>query len=152
MALDDIDGAAALQIITSRYDQRDWRKKIEKTLSLPSNGLGNEIQRKIFMYLKVALQAYKSRRADPPSWIVGGYATKEVIDRIRYHPKDIDARLTEEQVVYLGVDPGLDIDQAWWEEMLVKWYEEPDDGDEPEESVDGVNSEKEGFDETSESK
>ncbi len=123
MPLDVENGAKALQLITSRYDQREWRKKIEKTLSLPPGGLANDAQRKIFMYLKLQLQAYKSRRADPPSWIVGGYATKEVIDRARFRPADIDPTMTDTDVSFLGVDPGADVDEAWWESMLVTWFE-----------------------------
>ena len=127
MPLDTEDGAKALQLITSRYDEREWRKKIEKMLSLIPNGLDDEVQRKIFMHLKIALQAYKSRRADPPSWIVGGYATKEVIDRAKHHPKEIDPSMTSEHVAFLGVDPGEEVDLAWWEDMLVKWFEEPEE-------------------------
>jgi len=48
MPLDTEDGAKALQLITSRYDAREWRKKIEKTLSLPPKGMEDEVQRKIF--------------------------------------------------------------------------------------------------------
>ncbi len=127
MPLDSEDGAKALQLITSRYDEREWRKKIEKTLSLPPRGFEDEAQRKIFLHLKLALQAYKSRRADPPSWIVGGYATKEVIDRAKHRPTEIDPAMTEEHVAMLGVDPGSDVDQGWWEDMLVKWFEEPEE-------------------------
>lgn len=127
MALDTEDGAKALQLITSRYDEREWRKKIEKTLSLPPTGLADEIQRKIFLHLKLGLQAYKSRRADPPSWIVGGYATKEVIDRVKHRPTEIDSALTQEQVAFLGVDPGAEVDLGWWDDMLVKWFEEPEE-------------------------
>ncbi|MDT7041944.1 hypothetical protein [Candidatus Nitronereus thalassa] len=123
MPLDTEDGAKALQLITSRYDAREWRKKIEKTLSLPQSGIEDDIQRKIFLHLKRALQAYKSRRADAPSWIVGGYATKEVIDRAKHRPDEIDPTFTTEQVAFLGVDPGADVDQVWWEDMLVKWFE-----------------------------
>jgi len=122
MPLDTEDGAKALQLITSRYDDRVWRKKIEKTLSLTHSGLDDEVQRKIFLHLKRGLQAYKSRRADPPSWIVGGYATKEVIDRAKHRPDEIDPAMTSEQVSFLGVDPGADVDQAWWEDMLVNWF------------------------------
>jgi len=127
MPLNPEDGARALQLITSRYDEREWRKKIEKTLSLPPHGMGDEVQRKIFLHLKLGLQAYKSRRADPPSWIVGGYATKEVIDRAKHRPTEIDPSLTQDQVAFLGVDPGAEIDQGWWEDMLVKWFEEPEE-------------------------
>ena len=127
MPLDVEDGVKALQLVTSRYDQREWRKKIEKTLSLTPSGFEDAAQRKTFVYLKLQLQAYKSRRADPPSWIVGGYATKEVIDRARVRPTDIDPDLTEADVSFLGVDPGAEVDEVWWEEMLVKWFETPED-------------------------
>ena len=150
MPLDKEDGAMALQLITSRYDEREWRKKIEKTLSLMPNGLDDEVQRKIFMHLKIALQAYKSRRADPPSWIVGGYATKEVIDRAKHNPKEIDPLMTPEHVAFLGVDPGEEVDLAWWEDMLVKWFEEPEEdadvgasGEEGEKSTDTEKSDPE---------
>ena len=150
MPLDKEDGAMALQLITSRYDEREWRKKIEKTLSLTPNGLDDEVQRKIFMHLKIALQAYKSRRADPPSWIVGGYATKEVIDRAKHNPKEIDPSMTPEHVAFLGVDPGEEVDLAWWEDMLVKWFEEPEEdadvgasGEEGEKSTDTEKSDPE---------
>ena len=127
MPLDVEDGVKALQLVTSRYDQRGWRKKIEKTLSLTPNGFEDTAQRKTFVYLKLQLQAYKSRRADPPSWIVGGYATKEVIDRARFRPTDIDPDMTEADVSFLGVDPGAEVDEVWWEEMLVKWFETPEE-------------------------
>lgn len=127
MPLDEHDGVKVLQLMTSRFNQREWRKKIEKTLSLPPSGMQDEIQRKIFLHLKLNLQAYKSRRADPPTWIVGGFGTQEVIDRVRYNPKDIDSSLTTDEVKFLGVDPGEEINEAWWEEMLVKWFEEPEE-------------------------
>ncbi len=131
MPLETEDGAKALQLITSRYNQREWRKKIEKTLSLPPSGFNDDAQRKIFLYLKVGLQAYKSRRADPPSWIVGGFATKEVIDRALFKPTVIDPEFTKEEVAFLGEDPGEDVDLIWWESMLVNWFEEPEEeGDE----------------------
>ena len=136
MPLDVEDGVKVLQLVTSRYDQREWRKKIEKTLSLPPSGFEDETQRKIFVYLKVHLQAYKSRRADPPSWIVGGYATKEVIDRARFRPADIDPTLTDAEVALLGVDPGVEVDQAWWDETLVKWFETPEEEREESEVLD----------------
>ncbi len=130
MPLEPEDGVKALQLITSRYNQREWQKKIEKTLSLPPSGFNDEAQRKIFLYLKVGLQAYKSRRADPPSWIVGGFATKEVIDRALFKPTVIDPEFTKEQVDFLGKDPGEDVDVVWWEDMLVQWFEEPEDEEE----------------------
>ncbi len=145
MPLDEIEGQKALQLITSRYNQRDWKKKIEKTLSLPPSGMEDEGQRKIFRYLQVGLQAYKSRRADRPSWIVGGFATKEVIDRAKFKPTVIDPVMTEDHVKLLGVDPGEDIDQVWWEDMLVRWYVNPEDEVFEEESEDeNENSESDG--------
>ncbi len=127
MPLDTEDGAKALQLITSRYDVREWRKKIEKTLSLPPKGMEDDVQRKIFLHLKLALQAYKSRRADAPAWVVGGYGTKEVIDRAKLRPTEIDPAMTQDQVAFLGEDPGSEVDQAWWEDMLVKWFAEPEE-------------------------
>ena len=138
MPLEPEDGAKALQLITSRYNQREWRKKIEKTLSLPPSGFNDDTQRKIFLYLKVGLQAYKSRRADPPSWIVGGFGTKEVIDRAKFKPTVIDSQFTEKDVVLLGEDPGEDVDSVWWEDMLVQWFEEPEE--EEEEDIDDESS------------
>ena len=122
MPLDAYDGAKVLQLMTSRFNQREWRKKIEKTLSLPPSGMKDELQRKIFLHLKLNLQAYKSRRADPPTWIVGGFGTQEVIDRVRFNPNAIDSSVTKDEVEFLGVDPGKEIDEVWWEEMLVKWF------------------------------
>jgi hypothetical protein len=129
MPLEKEDGAKVLQLITSRYNQREWRKKIEKTLSLPPSGLQDEHQRKIFLYLKIGLQAYKSRRADPPSWIVGGFGTKEVIDRALFNPKVVDPQFSQDHVAGLGVDPGADVDEVWWDDMLVNWFEEPEEED-----------------------
>ena len=142
MPLEIEDGAKALQLITSRYNQREWRKKIEKTLSLPPSGFNDDAQRKIFLYLKVGLQAYKSRRADPPSWVVGGFGTKEVIDRALFKPTVIDPDFTKENVALLGEDPGEDVDMVWWDDMLVNWFEEPEEeGEEDEESESSEDSE-----------
>lgn len=116
-----------LQLITSRYDDRHWRKRIEKTLSLPQSGVGDPIQQHIFVYFKLGLKAYKSRRADPDSWIVGGFATKEIIDRAKYQPTDIDSSVTKDDVSFLGSDPGPEVDEAWWEEMLVQWFDVPEE-------------------------
>ncbi len=132
MPLEVEDGAKALQLITSRYNQREWRKKIEKMLSLPPTGFNDENQRKIFLYLKVGLQAYKSRRADPPSWIVGGFATQEVIDRAKFKPTVIDPQFTETDISILGQDPGEEVNEGWWQEMLVNWFEELEEDDEDE--------------------
>ena len=57
MPLDADLGKKMLQLITSRYDDRHWRKKIEKTLSLPQSGVGDPAQQQIFMYLKIGLKA-----------------------------------------------------------------------------------------------
>lgn len=125
MALDAEQGKKMLQLVTSRYDDRHWRKKIEKTLSLPQSGVGEETQRHIFMYLKHALKAYKSRRADPDSWIVGGFATQEAIARAKFNPSVVDRSLTARDVDMLGTDPGPEVNEAWWDDMLVAWFEEP---------------------------
>mgnify|MGYP000010474228 FL=1 len=130
MALDAEFGKIMLQLITSRYEDRHWRKRIEKTLSLPQSGVGDERQQQMFLYLKLNLKAYKSRRADPDDWILGGYATKEVIDRAKFQPHLVGQGITAEDVSFLGVDPGPEIDEAWWEEMLVQWFGAPED-DEP---------------------
>jgi hypothetical protein len=127
MPLDAELGKKMLQLITSRYDDRHWRKRIEKTLSLSQSGVTDPIQQQIFMYLKVGLKAYKSRRADPDSWIVGGYATKEVIDRAKFQPKEVGPGLTKDNVAFLGADPGAEVDEAWWDEMLVQWFDVPEE-------------------------
>jgi len=142
MALDAELGKTMLQLVTSRYDDRHWRKQIEKILSLPQSGVGDERQRQIFMYLKIGLKAYKSRRADPDSWIVGGFATKEVIERAKFQPAAVGTGLTHDDVSYLGTDPGPDIDQGWWEALLSAWFEEPEPEEtEPLETPDGDQSE-----------
>ncbi len=127
MPLDAELGKKMLQLITSRYDDRHWRKPIEKTLSLPQFGVADPIQQQIFMYLKLGLKAYKSRRADPDSWILGGYATKEVINRAKFQPQLVGATIKQEDVAFLGTDPGEDVTEAWWEEMLVQWFDVPEE-------------------------
>ncbi len=146
MALDLELGRKMLQLLTARFDDRHWRKKIEKTLSLPATGVGEDRQRAIFVYLKHRLKAYKSRRADPDSWIVGGYATKEVIERAKFNPAAVGPDLAKDDVEFLGQDPGPEVDEAWWEDMLVHWFDEPEaeaeETEETEESVaDGESSE-----------
>ncbi len=115
-----------LQLLTSRYNDRLWRKKIEKTLSLPAIGVSDEVQRAMFLYLKHGLKAYKSRRADPDGWIVGGFATMEVIERAKQVPATVGPAITKDEVAILGVDPGPEVNDVWWEEMLVRWFEEPE--------------------------
>lgn len=134
MPLDAELGKKMLQLVTSRYDDRHWRKKIEKTLSLAQSGVTDPVQQQVFMYLKISLKAYKSRRADPDSWIIGGYATKEVIDRAKFQPHLVGATITRDDVAFLGTDPGEDVTEAWWEEMLVQWFDVPE---EEKPSVDG---------------
>jgi hypothetical protein len=123
MALNAEDGRKMLQLITSRYDDRHWRKKIEKTLSLSQSGVTDPVQRQIFMFLKIGLKAYKSRRADPDSWIIGGNATKEVIDRMKLQPHLVGLSVKKEDVAFLGTDPGDEVTEAWWDAMLVQWFE-----------------------------
>lgn len=127
MPLDAELGRKMLQLITSRYDDRHWRKKIEKTLSLTQSGVADPVQQQIFMYLKLNLKAYKSRRADPDAWIIGGYATKEVIDRAKFQPSLVGPSIRKEDVAFLGTDPGDEVTDAWWEEMLVQWFEVPEE-------------------------
>jgi hypothetical protein len=127
MPLDAELGKTMLQLVTSRYDDRHWRKRIEKTLGLPQAGVSDPVQQQIFMYLKINLKAYKSRRADPDSWIIGGYATKEVIDRAKFQPQLVEASVTKDDVAFLGSDPGSDVDEAWWDEMLVQWFDVPEE-------------------------
>ena len=79
------------------------------------------------MYLKVGLKAYKSRRAYPDSWIIGGYATKEVIERAKHQPKQVGADVTKDDVAFLGNDPGTEVDEAWWDDMLVQWFDVPEE-------------------------
>lgn len=127
MPLDTELGKKMLQLITSRYDDRHWRKQIEKTLSLPQTGVSDPLQQQIFVYLKHGLKAYKSRRADPDSWIIGGYATKEVINRAKFQPQLVGSSIKKEDVAFLGTDPGADVTEAWWEEMLVQWFDVPEE-------------------------
>jgi hypothetical protein len=119
-------GKTMLQLITSRYDDRHWRRRIEKTLSLPQSGVGDSAQQQVFMYLKIELKAYKSRRADPDSWVIGGYATKEIIERAKFQPQLVGPEITKDKVAFLGIDPGKEIDEAWWDEMLVSWFDVPE--------------------------
>jgi hypothetical protein len=127
MPLDAELGKKMLQLVTSRYDDRHWRKKIEKTLSLPQSGVIDPVQQQIFMYLKIGLKAYKSRRADPDTWVIGGYATKEIIERAKYQPYLVGPAVKKEDVAFLGADPGDEVTEGWWEEMLVQWFDVPEE-------------------------
>ncbi len=126
MALDVEEGKKMLQLLTSRYNDWRWRKKIEKTLSLPPLGVSDEAQKAIFLHMKNGLKAYKSRRADPDSWVVGGFATKELIERMKFNPAVIGSEIGKDDVGMLGTDPGAEIDEAWWEDMLVQWFDQPE--------------------------
>ncbi len=126
MALNTEDGRKMLQLLTSRYNDWKWRKKLEKTLSLPQSGVGDEVQQALFLYLKQHLKAYKSRRADPDSWIVGGFATMQVVNRIKASPEVVRPDLTTDSVSYIGMDPGEDVTEAWWDDMLVAWFDVPE--------------------------
>jgi hypothetical protein len=64
---------------------------------------------------------------------VGGFATKEVIDRALFNPAVIDPQFSKDHVAGLGEDPGLEVDEVWWEDMLVNWFEEPEEEIEAEE-------------------
>lgn len=142
MALDAEQGGKMLQLITSRYNDWKWRKKIEKILSLPQSGVGEETQRAVFLYLKQNLKAYKSRRADPDSWMVGGFATKQVIDRVKATPSLVGSSLTEAHVANLGVDPGDEVNEAWWEDMLAAWFDEPEPEPSEQSGEEGMQAEK----------
>lgn len=126
MPLDAEASKKMLQLLTARYNDRHWRKKIEKTLSLPPSGVADQVPRAIFLYLKQALKAYKSRRADPDSWIVGGFPTQEAIERAKFKPELVGPGITKDDVAFLGSDPGPEVDEAWWEDMLVTWFEVPE--------------------------
>ena len=65
-----------------------------------------------------------------------------MVDRAKHRPAEIDPSITSEQVAFLGVDPGEEVDLAWWEDMLVKWFEEP------EEALDVEASDEEGDEDT----
>jgi|CXWL01.1.fsa_nt_gi hypothetical protein len=56
-----------------------------------------------------------------------GYATKEVINRAKFQPQLVGADIKQEDVVFLRSDPGADVTEAWWEEMLVQWFDVPEE-------------------------
>jgi len=59
--------------------------------------------------------------------IVGGYATKEVVERAKFQPHLVGPDITKDDVAFLGSDPGKEIDEAWWDEMLVQWFDVPEE-------------------------
>jgi hypothetical protein len=66
-----------------------------------------------------------------------GYATKEVINRAKFKPQLVGASLKQEDVAFLGTDPGADVTEAWWEEMLVQWFDVPEE-EKPVQEADGA--------------
>ena len=62
-----------------------------------------------------------------------------MIERAKHRPTEIDPGLTAEQVAFLGVDPGEEVDLGWWEDMLVKWFEEPEAEIDESETIDEEN-------------
>ena len=35
--------------------------------------------------------------------------------------------MTKDDVACLGSDPGKEIDETWWDEMLVQWFDGPEE-------------------------
>ena len=56
-----------------------------------------------------------------------GYATKEVITRGKFQLQLVGSSIKKEDVAFLGTDPGVDVTEAWWEEMLVQWFDVPEE-------------------------
>lgn len=52
---------------------------------------------------------------------------EEVITRAKFQPQLVGASLKQEDVAFLGTDPGADVTEAWWEEMLVQWFDVPEE-------------------------
>jgi hypothetical protein len=52
---------------------------------------------------------------------------KEVINRAKFQPQLIGASIKQQDVAFLGTDPGEDVTEAWWEEMLVQWFDVPEE-------------------------
>ena len=48
-----------------------------------------------------------------------GYAMKEVINRAKFQLQFVGSSIKKEDVAFLGTDPGADVTETWWEEMLV---------------------------------
>ena len=51
---------------------------------------------------------------------------QQVIDRVKATPSVAGSSLTEANVANLGVDPGDEVNEAWWEDMLAAWFDEPE--------------------------
>ena len=52
---------------------------------------------------------------------------KEVIERAKHQPKQVGADVTKDDVAFLGNDPGTEVDEAWWDDMLVQWFDVPEE-------------------------
>jgi len=50
-----------------------------------------------------------------------------VIERAKHQPRQVGADLTKDDVAFLGTDPGTEVDEAWWDEMLVQWFDMPEE-------------------------
>ena len=59
-----------------------------------------------------------------------------MIDRAKFQPKVIGEGISSEDVAFLGVDPGPEIDEAWWDDMLVAWFGAPEEEEEPQNAAD----------------
>ncbi|HEX5646598.1 MAG TPA: hypothetical protein VFX56_06480, partial [Nitrospira sp.] len=54
-------------------------------------------------------------------------ATKEVIDRAKFQPQLVGPTIKKDDVAFLGTDPGSDVTEAWWDDMLVQWFDVPEE-------------------------
>ncbi len=53
--------------------------------------------------------------------------TKEIPNRAKFQPQVVGSLIKQEEVAFLGTDPGNDVTEAWWEEMLVQSFDVPDE-------------------------
>ncbi len=66
-----------------------------------------------------------------------GYATKEVINCAKFQLQLVGSLIKKDDVAFLGTDPGADVTETWWEEMLVQWFDVPEE-EKPAEEEGGV--------------
>jgi hypothetical protein len=52
---------------------------------------------------------------------------RKVIDRAKFQPQLVGSDVTKDDVAFLGIDPGKEIDETWWDEMLVQWFDVPEE-------------------------
>jgi hypothetical protein len=45
------------------------------------------------------------------------------ISRAKFQPQPVGVFLKKDDVAFLGTDPGAEMTEAWWEEMLVQWFD-----------------------------